>query len=365
MNAHCSNPGPNNSFGGARTPTSARTSRMAAPFAGRSASGPNGADGDPPRIEIPRPSNGLADVGVRAPIESLRLGPVIRRRAFSLIEIMVAVSLLSVIIVGLLLMFYHVQRAFRAGTAQADILESGRATMSLVTRDLQEMTACHLTNVFNCLIEPSLPNNSPSFQDLATGSRRTNWFQDIAFLSRVNDEWTATAYRVAYGADGVGTLYRMVQRTNRWTLFQDSSNAVRELTMIASRDFYTGANSNLYNRVVEGVVAFDVRPLDTNGLAFPNMDPLARGSSNPAYRWKPNVEVNNGNGTFFFYNDATPAYVDVELAILEPAALTRFRVQEDIGGAQARNYLGRQIGRTHVFRQRVAILPSAIELSVR
>ena len=64
-----------------------------------------------------------------------------RRRAFSLIEVMVAVSLLSFIIVGLLAMFFQVQRAFRAGTAQADIMEGGRATMGLIVRDLQEMTA--------------------------------------------------------------------------------------------------------------------------------------------------------------------------------------------------------------------------------
>ena len=49
-----------------------------------------------------------------------------RRRAFSLIEVMVAVSLLSFIIVGLLAMFFQVQRAFRAGTAQADIMEGRR-----------------------------------------------------------------------------------------------------------------------------------------------------------------------------------------------------------------------------------------------
>ena len=74
-------------------------------------------------------------------------------RAFSLIEIMVAVSLLAVIIVGLLAMFYQVQRAFRAGTAQSDIMEGGRATMSLIVRDLQDMAPSNLQFATNCIIE--------------------------------------------------------------------------------------------------------------------------------------------------------------------------------------------------------------------
>ena len=241
---------------------------------------------------------------------------------------MVAVSLLAVIIVDLLAMFYQVQRAFRAGTAQADILEGGRATMNLVTRDLQEMTACHFTNVFNCLIRPSRDMNrqalGPSFQDLPTGSRRTNWFQDIAFLSRNNDKWFATSYRIAYGDNGVGTLYRMVGDTNRQTLVQSNFVVIDNLAFEASRFFQD--NSNSYNRVVDGVVSFDVRPLDTNGLPFPNMDLSGPASSNPQYRWKPNVIVDHANGLFVFSSDATPAYLDVELAILEPSALTRFRV---------------------------------------
>ena len=77
-------------------------------------------------------------------------------RAFSLIEIMVAVSLLSFIIVGLLAMFFQVQRVFRAGTAQADIMEGGRATMNLIVRDLQEMTASGVDLVTNCLVTASI-----------------------------------------------------------------------------------------------------------------------------------------------------------------------------------------------------------------
>src|SRR5436309_8858412 len=54
-------------------------------------------------------------------------GPPIRTRhdvaGFSLLEMMVAVTLLAIIIVGLLSMFYQTQRAFRQGSTQSDVLE--------------------------------------------------------------------------------------------------------------------------------------------------------------------------------------------------------------------------------------------------
>jgi len=290
------------------------------------------------------------------------------RRAFSLIEVMVAVSLLSFIIVGLLAMFFQVQRAFRAGTAQADIMEGGRATMGLIMRDLQEMTACRLTNIANCFITPSTRIDgtaldatvNPTYQDLPTGSRRTNWFQDLTFMSRVNDKWMGTTYRVVFGENGVGALYRFVEETNRWTLFKDNSNAVNTINFHARSSY--GSHSNSYHRLVDGVVSFDVRAFDTNGLAFPDIDP-ASAPANPNIRWSPNIFVNNAASLFEFSNDEVPAYVDIELAIMEPSTLAKFRGREDISQAQALEYLQRQIGRTHVFRQRVAIRPSATQVS--
>src|SRR5262249_44712767 len=52
---------------------------------------------------------------------------------FSLLEMMVAVTLLLVIIAALLTMFYQTQRAFRLSATQVDVLEAGRAAMELLT----------------------------------------------------------------------------------------------------------------------------------------------------------------------------------------------------------------------------------------
>lgn len=282
--------------------------------------------------------------------------------AFSLIEIMVSVSLLGLIIVGLLLMLFQVQRAFRAGTTQADILEGGRATMALLTRDLQEMAASELlksSSVVNCYIGPaSYPGTaSPTTQNLPSGSQRTNWLQDITFLARQNDEWRAISYRVVFATNGVGTLYRLLETTNRFTLANDNSNAVQTITRI-SRDTYDAVSTN-YHRVVDGVVGFDVRAVDTNGFPFPDIDP-ASPPANPTVRWSPNIRVVNSRAEFEFFDGELPAYVDIELAVMEPATLTKFRGRDD--RTAALDFLSRQIGRTHVFRQRVAIRPATAQL---
>src|SRR5687768_6209067 len=115
-------------------------------------------------------------------------------RAFSLIEIMVAVTLLAVITVGLLSMFYHTQKAFRLGAGQVDVLESGRSTLHLLSQDLQEMYPSHVAQVANF---EALPIGDARLDmDLPGGNYRTNILQDISFISRRGDEWIGVTYRV-------------------------------------------------------------------------------------------------------------------------------------------------------------------------
>ena len=63
---------------------------------------------------------------------------------------------------------------------------------------------------------------------------------------------------------------------------------------------------------------------------------------------------------FEFFDGELPAYVDIELAVMEPATLTKFRGRDD--RTAALDFLSRQIGRTHVFRQRGAIRPATAQL---
>jgi prepilin-type N-terminal cleavage/methylation domain-containing protein len=274
----------------------------------------------------------------------LRIKPA---QGFSLIEIMVAVGLLAVIIVGLLAMFYHVQRAFRSGVTQSDIMENGRATMGLMARELQEAapTESHDPYATNFVAMPS-PGTAAwgesSAQDLPSNAQRKNFLQDISFLTRANGNWKGISYRIENNG-GVGTLKRLEATLPYDPNPYTASNGLFKF----STDFFSSTVDNTnYHRISDGVVHLYVTAYDTNGFVFTNawLSP-------------------NGGYAFTGYTNVMPAYVEIELGVLEPSANDRFRASLEVGGAAPQNYLRRQVGRTHLFRQRVSIRPAASQLS--
>jgi Tfp pilus assembly protein PilV len=269
---------------------------------------------------------------------------------FSLIEIMVAVGLLAVIIVGLLAMFYHVQRAFRAGVTQSDVMEGGRATMGLLARELQEATSTdsHDFEATNFVAMPSPGTGAwgeSSAQNLPSGAERKNFLQDVTFLTRANGNWKGISYRIENnGGGGVGILKRLEASLPYDPNPYSASNGL----FTFGKAFFSQTvdkNTN-YHRVLDGVVHLYVTAYDTNGFVFTNawLSP-------------------NGGYAFTGFTNVMPAYIDVELGVLEPSAIDRFRASQEVGGAAPQNYLRRQVGRTHLFRQRISIRPAASQLS--
>src|SRR6185437_10880248 len=111
--------------------------------------------------------------------------PAIGRRAaaFTLVEIMVVMVLLSVIILGLVAMFDQTQKAFRAGMAQTDQLEGGRMLTDLLQRDLEQVTPSYQTNGVNFYAQ--IPDY-PLLRQILPASTipRTNILENLFFLSR-------------------------------------------------------------------------------------------------------------------------------------------------------------------------------------
>jgi Tfp pilus assembly protein PilV len=289
-----------------------------------------------------------------------------RSRAFSVLEMMVAVALLAVIIVGLLAMFYQVQRAFRAGTAQVDVMEGGRAAMNLLTRDIQEMVATQVPIVTNCVVLDSFGANAAtptSVQEFSSGAPRDNYQQDICFVSRQNDEWVGTSYRVAFADTGLGTLYRLHVRRPYDTLPSTNSQILADLShFVCTNIDFDGLD---LHRVLDGVVHLTFTLFDTNGIAYLNYRPadLAVLTAAGTVRVEPSIVA--------FTEANLPAYVDIELTVLEPSAVEKFNARIDSALpypqsiSRATNYLARQIGRTHLFRQRVPIRSSATDIGAR
>jgi hypothetical protein len=289
-----------------------------------------------------------------------------RARAFSLIEILVAVTLLTVITVGLLAMFYQTQKAFRLGTSQVDVLENGRATMQLICRDLQQMHTSNTDTITNFLARPSttprvvmaLPGGGPD---------RENMFQDISFLTREGNKWSAISYRVHHDGQGAGTLYRAVlsldvgsiligsalmprhQRDGVANIFNRVSQTFSGTESVTNVPPPAGALSVpplpplpplVFDRVADGVVHFRVFAYTETGVLYTNVNYVRR------------------NSEVYHMANFVPAYLDVELAIVDPKAMKQLGWKQ---GVDARNYLKTQAYRTHVFRQRINLRSRQLE----
>ncbi len=278
--------------------------------------------------------------------------------AFSLIEILVAVTLLSVITIGLLAMFYQTQKAFRLGTSQVDVLEGGRGTMQLICRDLQQMHTSNMDDMTNFLAEST--GEPWIVMGLPGGGQRQNRLQDVSFLTREGGTWNAISYRVHHRDRGGGTLYRAVLSVDMEGILTDANLKPRHQWIAVSNIFgrvcerFTGTYSVtnptpevamtpalpplVFDRIADGVVHFRVLAYTESGILYTN-NSLVRV---------------NGYGMRNF----VPAYLDVELAILDPKGVEQFNRR---GDAAARAYLETQAYRTQIFRQRINLRARQLE----
>lgn len=262
---------------------------------------------------------------IRGQQSSFRSGVSAGNHALTLLEMMVSVTLLAVIMIGLLAMFSHTQKALHVAATQTDVFENARGAIQLVTRDLSEMTSYGVTNVvharftrFNSPIDPLvLPN----------GSNQPILLNEAFWLTQGNDDWQGLGYYVSEdplrGNLGVGTLYRF------------SSKARRQGAEFLLMEFQKPEPTNSH-RVSDGIVHFFMEAVyvsGTNGLGEPVFDRASNIS---------------------FTGDELPPFVDVEIGVLEPTTLKQFQsLTNNVTAAQ--NFLRDHSGKIHFFRERVPI----------
>jgi type II secretory pathway pseudopilin PulG len=281
--------------------------------------------------------------------------------SFSLIEVMVAVALMSLIVIALMAVFSSTQKAFRASVTQTDVLEGGRAAMELITQDLRQMTPSGGTsNVFNGKVNGavnffSLDNTyAPSLtysplQQSLPGSivSRINFLNYFFLLGRENTKWIGIGYAVgSTNTTQLYPLYRFYAETNLATppraLFDNFTNAV----------FY-GQWTNM-SHVMDGVVHFVVRADDVNGYPMTNTYQFNSGQwvTNRNVLFYPPAPGLRELG-FYFFSNTVPASVELELGVLEDQPLQH---AGSLPTAVLRTqYLQQQSGRVHLFRQLVTI----------
>ena len=396
---------------------------------------------------------------------SLSINPhSVGKNAFSLVELLVAVALMTVIVVGLYSMFNETQRALRTNVSQVDVLESGRSAIELIVQDIQQAEVpgplqqemsekiffppsrievnnlpVAITNTvphFFSGIQRNSVNPKvalPLIQNLSdhgvqntgemTINQRVNILQEVFFLSRSNLNWVAKGYFVspsrtnavlpnAPATISYGTLFRFSSPN----VIFDSENPDLDRTFELNRrinskprwvkkyrknydllqnfwEVYQQVKSentfiafNLDNRgkkigravafpLIDGVVHFKMQPIDSNG------HPMRYWTNNPILELREEKSLYRYSSVMLrpdeaaglygkigtvaktrsaFYDDALPAYVELEIGILDPATLEKVKSME--GNSELVNdFLQRQAGNVHLFRRMIR-LPLATKI---
>jgi type II secretory pathway pseudopilin PulG len=291
--------------------------------------------------------------------------------AFTLVEILVTVALLSFIILGLFAMFNQVQRAFRLSMNQVDQLQAGRAVTELFPREIEQIIPSGRPGPYAVNFFSQILDSRPLTQSLpGTTVLRTNLLADCFMLLRQNQNWVGIGYcvrtndingrlwfpEVQPGQMGAGNLYRyeatlpvLYPRGDpKCGLPQDPSQLFTAFQAACIPG--SVASRNISNRICDGVIHFRFRAFNTNGMLITL--PLRAGTTIHFSGVAPG-EI----GLYRFCSNTLPASVDMELGILEQRAWDRYL---SIGTPAARlNYLRSPdyyiSSRVHLFRQRIPV----------
>lgn len=276
-----------------------------------------------------------------------------RLLAFSLIEVMIATTLMSVIVLGLLVMFGQTQRAFRLGVTQVDVMEAGRAALEMMAREIEQATPCRMpagpvlgSRAVNLIVRT---NGTPAFvQDLPGGNfTRTNFQQDIIFLIRDGQRWKGVGYAIL-GNNAVGTLSRTERNISVLDL---PPNDVSTLGSFTARQIDNFRVQNLVtNSIMDGVVHLRFRLFDHLGRPI---EPFLVGQAPyPNLLASVFYEAGGALERHIYYSAALPAHVEIELGILERSAVERARALPSPAQEQ---FLRNRANQVQIFRQRVPL----------
>jgi hypothetical protein len=190
----------------------------------------------------------------------------------------------------------------------------------------------------------------------------------MMFLTRYKDNWGALGFFVGGSAtnsfipvtNGIGTLYRFSHFLNP-PLFRLNT----DLLIIQRQRFDLRTNAS---PLLDGVVHFSVKTFDPQGspleafggTTFTNYQilNLRRNETQPSPPGLYNVVLQsegyvNGWTRVLFVSNALPAYVELELGILEPQAIERLKGFPQ--AAQQQRYLEQHVGMVHLFHKRIPI----------
>lgn len=272
------------------------------------------------------------------------------REGLTLLEMLVATTLLVVIVLGLTAMFVQTQKAFRGGFTQSDVLESGRTVIDMMSRDFEQMADAQDPNITNFFYHRFGP---PLVQYETNGNfSRVNYLSDAFTLQHINSTWYGIGYAISNAVSGgasspqslVGTLYKFTYQTN---------DIPRDNPCFLFANFGNTQNydTNYFNRIIDGVVHFRIRAFDVYGRELTNHESAFQ----PEWfgdLWLPDTVP--GDKRDYGLTNNLPGSVELELGILEPQTIEQIRAMGTNVVAQS-NYLSSRMSAVHIFRQQIPI----------
>lgn len=335
---------------------------------------------------------------MRAPIRSTPR----RAAAFTVIELLLGVSIMTLIVFGLYAVFDQTQKALRSSVQQVDIFEGARAATDLLREDLEQTAAGgvpHRANLYSGITSnlPPVPVTDLSGDFLTALSSG-----ELYLLHKVNNGWRGIGYWLDFDTNTldsvrIGTLMRysstttnqfnnkrFVQRppemwreydnplpADRYYELEPNNDGLNLLNLQGGRYPLVWPNrTNLLHSspVLGNVVHFRVTVYDGEGVPIivpiikkfqelNGIDPRTTLRRDiPTREFLEKFEFHNTRYDEMFYRftgDVLPAYVEVELGLVEPQIAERLRGFTTRAGAA--KYLSQNSGRIHMFRQRIAL----------
>ena len=226
----------------------------------------------------------------------------------TLTELMVAMGVLLIMFLVMSTLVSGIQKMFRGGRGQADVLENGRAAMDMIVRDVEQMAASNA----------AFDNFIASAGTVRTAGTNSLYQGNEFFCTTYDTNWYATAYGFYDRAGAFSNLANNVTgKLYRWR-----ASAVTPANFWTA---YTGLTSANYSPVVDGVVHFRVQPIAGGVLAAP---------------------------TVRFISNSLPTHVEIELGVVES------RFAENLSGrplAEQTALLTANLNKIYLFRQLVPI----------
>lgn len=287
-----------------------------------------------------------------------------RGRGFTLIEILTAVAITTIIVFTLVSMFNTSAKALREANRQTDVWEAARATFGILKSAVGDVTVGTVTNRIVLFAK-----NPPSRVVLTSPPNIVEplRMQDIYLLSKDENRWTVNVFMLGpeYQSDGktndVQVLYRF--QTNYPAVV--ASGTVLDLDYpgigdpnhayskaLAALDTYLTDKSlgiepvNSISALADGIVHLRLVAYAADGRAFTNNANLSAANS---------ASINHyiDDDTLLFSGNDLPASVDLEMFVLAPDRLQEFRSQ--VGEAKKALYLQKHLDSLQLFRTRIPI----------